>query len=794
MTWMPVPLVSVIVPTHNRPDLLSEALASIRAQTFTDYEIIVVSNGETRQNRSYSENTARDAKAQWFSLKSGNVCAARNFGIARAKGEWIALLDDDDLWLPNALERLVAEAFRAGADMVAADYVEFWSDGHEVVYRPRPPEGWSFTKAASHIVWWALPGTTLVRKTVYQELGGFDPRQRYTEDGDMWRRISWRHKIHQMDEIIFRYRRGHSQRMEHERLRCLYELRMFVRMRLDTPSYLRSELPSFGTLALRRIGIILFPRALRERLELEPWSNAQWHRLWPLFKVQAPWIQLKRTLRPRTRWLRFRRWLYGPHPRLRPRTRLAHVRGGLLGIIGIPGHILNHTMDYISDKYLSGHEKTSMMEHLPSNPSNTFCVYPWTHFYTWPGGTAALCCLAQDVIRKEDGSPFNVRRDNLHDIWNSPHYKRIRSSMLRGEEIKSCETCYKNERNRIESLREIANKGIQHFNPKDGWFYNRLTDSKDLLTAKNPISFDIRLGNICNLKCRMCGPMSSSQLERDPIVRAWAGWRPDEPIGENISDWPEGRNLLERLKSFSAEAVQLNILGGEPTVNEVHINLLQYFVDNEMAGQITLYGISNYTNARERAFKLFSAFKNPRMDVSLDGIGSTFEYIRFPAKWNSVVKNIKTVRTKYPNITICAHPTFQAYNALDICDLFDWCEENGIPFCSGNLLHTPSYLRAVVLPEAARELAAQRLERWTRTRPTSPHVDNIQGLIEHLRDSRVQPGAEDVDKFVRYTNDLDESRKQDIRHSLPELCEIWNSYYPWDRTAFAHCARSAGRG
>src|SRR5258707_14358159 len=158
-------LVSVIIPTHNRPEMLAEALASVRAQTFADYEIIVVSNGESANMRRASRHAA--AGCIHLELERGSVSAARNFGIARAKGEWIAILDDDDLWPPNKLERQVAEARRTGADMITGDFVEFYPDGCEIIIRPRVPEGWSYVKALNHYCWGAATGAALIRRRVF---------------------------------------------------------------------------------------------------------------------------------------------------------------------------------------------------------------------------------------------------------------------------------------------------------------------------------------------------------------------------------------------------------------------------------------------------------------------------------------------------------------------------------------------------------------------------------------------------------------------------------------------------
>jgi glycosyltransferase involved in cell wall biosynthesis len=277
-----MPLISVVIPTHNRPRLLDEAIASVRAQTFRDYEIIVISNGESDDMCGASRKVVAAHDGVYLELDDGNVCSARNAGIERARGEWVAFLDDDDLWLATKLERQVAEAQRTGADMITCDYVKFFPDGREVIERPRPLEGWPYVKALSHQYWWAMPSATMVRKRILDEIGGFDAHQRYNEDTDLWRRISWRHTIHQMDDVLMRYRSGHPSLMQHERQRYRHDLRHYVKMRRDTPRHLRSALPSAVTfIAPRLVGIVA-----------PDWLLRQLHQF-----------------RPRTRWIQFRQWL-----------------------------------------------------------------------------------------------------------------------------------------------------------------------------------------------------------------------------------------------------------------------------------------------------------------------------------------------------------------------------------------------------------------------------------------------------------------------------------------------------
>jgi glycosyltransferase involved in cell wall biosynthesis len=218
----------------------------------------------------------------YHALDEGNLPAARNFGIERARGEWIAFLDDDDLWLPSKLERQISEACRTGADMISCDYIEFHPDGREILRQPRPLEGWSYLRSVNHYYWWANPSAVLVRKTVLDTLGGFDPKQRFSEDIDLWRRVLWRNSVHQVDEVLMRYRQGHGSMMRRERLRYLYDLRLFAKMYFDTPRDARSALPSFATFVLPRVVGILSNDRLLDVLH---------------------WIQ------PRRRMLRLRGWL-----------------------------------------------------------------------------------------------------------------------------------------------------------------------------------------------------------------------------------------------------------------------------------------------------------------------------------------------------------------------------------------------------------------------------------------------------------------------------------------------------
>jgi glycosyltransferase involved in cell wall biosynthesis len=193
--------VSVVIPTHNRPDMLREAVASVRAQTFTDYEIIVVCNGST------PEDLAKYVAIPDIRLLVTNrkgIGLALNIGIEAARGEWVAFLDDDDLWEPNKLKIQLQVADSAHAEVVFCDTVNF-GNGHKTIAPIRPPPSLSTREAFLLANYGGGCSATMVRRSALLAVGGFD-ESHVSPDWDLWMRLSWHFKITWADAFLVRYR------------------------------------------------------------------------------------------------------------------------------------------------------------------------------------------------------------------------------------------------------------------------------------------------------------------------------------------------------------------------------------------------------------------------------------------------------------------------------------------------------------------------------------------------------------------------------------------------------------
>ena len=131
--------------------------------------------------------------------------------------------------------------------------------------------------------------------------------------------------------------------------------------------------------------------------------------------------------------------------------------------------------------------------------SKTFCVYPWVHQMIETDGDVKLCCIAETPTSKETGKHMNINRNKLSELWNDPYMQDIRRRMLEGKQVKDCGQCYRKEREGERSMRQVINPT---------WEIESPTTTVETM----PRYLDLRFGNLCNLRCRMCTGMYSSEL------------------------------------------------------------------------------------------------------------------------------------------------------------------------------------------------------------------------------------------------------------------------------------------
>jgi len=379
--------------------------------------------------------------------------------------------------------------------------------------------------------------------------------------------------------------------------------------------------------------------------------------------------------------------------------------------------------------------------------TKTFCVLPWMHVATNASGNLRVCCNStpgKNFITKEDGTPYKLQKDDLQEAWNSTVYKTIRKQMLEGERPEMCTRCFREEDAGVKSARQAWNEKWKQ-------------DVKYTENAPFDIQYvDLRLGNLCNLKCRMCNPYASNQW-----VKEWAlvedALEPNEYERLSKMSWPEHEKTWKNLFSIADTVDEIYLTGGEPTIIQEQHRLLDYFIDKGTAHKIKLKYNTNLTNVPKHLIDKWTKFKRVQLNCSIDAVGELDRYIRYPSSWNKIQENFDIIR-KLENVYIEIHCTVQMYNILRLHELLDWAQPYGHKIYL-NILNHPEYLNIRVLNKDLKEKVKQTLSSYT-------HIEKVQGVIDYML---AEDWSDKYTQFVEYTVALDNSREQDIKQIVPEL-------------------------
>ena len=383
-----------------------------------------------------------------------------------------------------------------------------------------------------------------------------------------------------------------------------------------------------------------------------------------------------------------------------------------------------------------------------------FCILPFIHLATTTEGTCRLCCKVSkhDTINKPDGTPYNVNVDSIDEIWTSEHYTEIRSRVMSDEQLPECATCWREEeifssdwskdrKDELPSKRRIENQKWLHREK------TRLLDDWQTVVDDPEIRyFDIRLSNLCNLKCRMCWPHFSSQIVKEQKQFAQAGL-PTHYKNYDVQEW-DTELLWQGIENNLVAVEEITFVGGEPTLHEGIDQLLDQLVETGQSKDIRLKFTTNLTNIQPKTLEYMRHFKNTVINGSIDGVGATNDYIRYPSDWKTIEKNIFKLltlcRKQYDHLhstSLTLTPVIQIYNVFNIHDLVKWYVTSWLNIyhkskkyfiLNMDLLYDPSYL-------SVNRLNTTGKQHWYEHTylPTIQYLDDIiDNIDDYDRDSR----------------------------------------------------------
>jgi MoaA/NifB/PqqE/SkfB family radical SAM enzyme len=377
---------------------------------------------------------------------------------------------------------------------------------------------------------------------------------------------------------------------------------------------------------------------------------------------------------------------------------------------------------------------------------------PFVHSFVTPN-IVSPCCAYTD----------NIKLNSKEQYWDSNQLKNIQKNMLDNVRDTGCAICWKKEDRGYSSLRQHSNQ----------IYKDHVEDIKQNKKAEHPFYIDLRLGNLCNLKCRMCISEWSSQIAGEILDNPNEDWI-DTPTQKVIELDDDTWELLEQ---WLPHVRRVFMTGGEPTIIKRNMDYINKIVASGRGKDVELIFTTNATNINKQFTKVGKEFKSVSYNVSIDAVGTLARYIRYPSDWDTIENNLKNIKHG-----VSFNTTIQWLNMTRLNEIFDYIENCGIMFGGiwFQLVTDPKYLDPIYAPIFMKEKCISDIDNFL-NRPflNEEKFNNI--LYGELKQSLIQTkefliknmdNVQHVDEFLKRMEILDRLRGQKLFDVLPELTQL----------------------
>ena len=402
-----------------------------------------------------------------------------------------------------------------------------------------------------------------------------------------------------------------------------------------------------------------------------------------------------------------------------------------------------------------------------------FCVLPWIHFHAWPNGQVMPCCVADSSMPVSKIDPG----ESIIQMMNSDDYKKMRLAMLEDEPVEACKRCYNLEMLGTWTMRQSHNmrRGEQYVDMIDA-----TTKPDGSITDFKMKYMDIRFSNMCNMKCRSCGPECSSlRAQEITDIHGLPNYIKFFKTTKMVVNNNEDQKFMAKLKPYLKDVEEVYFAGGEIIITPEHYECLDYWIENGQARNIELTYTTNFSSLKFKDKDLINYWKQfPKLKIwaSLDAMGPVAETIRKGTDWDRIMKNLNTLREQVPHAEFQITPTIRIWNVFDFPDFFDYMMKEGFLDITSaprfNLLTNPWYANIMILPVSVKRRLVELYRVYEKK-----YADNVQiyngfkMIIYNLNVGEENKGG--VLEFKRLNDELDLHRKEKLEDVIPELKEVY---------------------
>jgi len=412
--------------------------------------------------------------------------------------------------------------------------------------------------------------------------------------------------------------------------------------------------------------------------------------------------------------------------------------------------------------------------------TKTLCAIPWMHLNFEPNGKVVPCCLTSH----HNVFAGDLNTHSIEEIWNSDNMKNLRKQMINGERPNICDTCFNKEDVTGVSGRYYHNRDFPGVLEK----IPSITLEDGTCTEMDLKYWDFRFSNLCNFKCRSCGPRYSSAWVPDAKK---LGYTDQEKVWTIES--VENKTNVDFLEDQIDNVKRIYFAGGEPLLMDEHWQLLDKLVEKKRFDVKLSYNTnaSSLVYGKKNVIDYWRQWELGKLEVwpSIDEIGERAELIRSGTVWTKVEANLLEL-AKHDNIILRPGMTIGAWNVRRLPTIINYLTDLGVikrhPVIHGyinynnfffNLLDHPKHYHVSILPDDYRNDTIAELEDFI-VDYNKKYTTDISSIFTQIIHELKQPfNLEAAKKFIQVSAKLDNLRNEEIFKTIPEMEIIRTAVY-----------------
>ena len=399
----------------------------------------------------------------------------------------------------------------------------------------------------------------------------------------------------------------------------------------------------------------------------------------------------------------------------------------------------------------------------------THCINVFKGLRYTNSGEVAFCCKSELWLDDKDGNQCKIYTHDFNEALNGKLATEIRNDLENGIKHANCKKCWDEEAAGLPSKRILDNDRAVEY-----WGQAYLDDK-----TVEPAIVELNLGTLCNLKCRICGPWSSSRWVEEHFAMT-QGNNPNPDAKQDymlmVKDWQgnyeDDSPAWEHIEKSLPHLKQIDIYGGEPFLVEKQWKILQRSIELGYSKDQILHFNTNATQFNPSHIELLKHFKKVLISLSIDGIGKRFEYQRHPAKWSLVENNIRkflSLQNNNNNIHVSACLTVSTLNVYYLEETLKHFAHIGLGY-SINILHRPPHYNIKNIPKEIKQEITEYYALLLEGMTDLYMREKIQHVLDFMNTN--DSDGSSWNEFFVNTKLKDSYRKENFKETFPEFCKL----------------------